>query len=492
MFPTTLWGSLFVAAFVLLAAVESREVVCYYGTWAAYRTGNGKLTADNIDPALCTQLNYAFFDIGPDGNVVIMDNYLAESTGLNAIGKMNDLKTKNPALKTLAAVGGWNAGTANFKTVAANSQLRTTFARNAVAFLQKYRFDGMDIDWEYPEQVDKANFVSFLRELANAFAPYKYLLTVAVPGPESSTTTLAYDIPAISSIVSYINLMTYDMQGEFGVTRHHAALYPGSSTVDDTSYKRQLNAEASVKFWLSKGAQASKLTLGVPFYGHSFKLTYPNLDGVGAPVTGLGAPRRYTQQAGMIAYNEICVEGWSKSQYDSVQGAAYVSGNGEWVSYDSVQSINQKCNLISQYGLGGGMVWSIDMDDVTGVCGSKFILLTALNKCVNGAAPAATTTTAKPVTTTAKPAVTTTAKPAVTTTAKPAVTTTAKPVVTTTVKAATAAPGVCTRDGYFRDPSNCGKFYRCASGVKYNFDCPSGLYFNEAISSCDYPSNVKC
>uniref|UniRef100_A0A182N7X4 Uncharacterized protein n=1 Tax=Anopheles dirus TaxID=7168 RepID=A0A182N7X4_9DIPT len=450
----TLWSILLVATCSLLAVVESREVVCYYGSWAAGRTGYATFTPDDINPSLCTQLNYAFLDIESNGT-------LKNGFNTNTIAKFNDLKKKNPALKTLAAVGGWNAGK-SFKTVAANAQLRTTFAKNAVAFLQKYRFDGMDIDWEYPAQADMANFVLFLKELANAFAPYKYLLTVAVPGPETAT-SVAYDARAISSIVSFINLMTYDMQGDFGVARHHAALYPGSAAVDDTYFKRQLNAEACVKFWINKGAQASKLTLGVPFYGRSYKLANPKMDGVGVPVTGPAAARPYTAEAGTMAYHEMCTSVGYKRQYDSVQGAAIVSGNGEWVSYDSVQSITQKCNLISQYGLGGGMVWAIDLDDITGACGPKFVLLTALNNCVNVNTSGATTTTAKPG-------------------------------AATTVKAVTSAPGtfVCTRDGYFRDPSNCGKYYRCLSGYKYEFNCPSGLYFSEANTACDYPANVKC
>ncbi|XP_052893906.1 acidic mammalian chitinase-like [Anopheles moucheti] len=379
----SLWSLVLVTMSSLMAAVQSKEVVCYYGTWATYWKGNGKFTVDDINPLLCTQLNYAFFDINPNGTIRIMDEYLGLPSGLNAIVKFNNLKQKNPALKTIASIGGWNAGTANFKAVASDSQRRATFARNAVAFLQKYRFNGMDIDWEYPGAVDKANFVLFLQELAKAFAPYNYLLTVAVGAPEWRANE-SYDIPAISRIVNNINLMTYDMDGNYGVTRHHAAIFQGPGSIDDTDFKRQLNVDAVIRYWLSKGASAKKLTLGVPFYGHTFKLTNPGVDGVGAPTKGVGTPGPYTQQGGVLGYNEICVSSFPRKQFDSVQGAAFASGNGEWVSYDSVESIKQKCNLIAKYGLGGGMVWSIEQDDFKGICGGpKFTLLSTLNGCVN-------------------------------------------------------------------------------------------------------------
>ncbi|XP_050074571.1 chitinase-3-like protein 1 [Anopheles maculipalpis] len=482
----SLWSVALVAVCSLMVAVESKEVVCYYGTWATYRQGNGKFATENIDPFLCTQLNYAFFDINPDGSIRIPDEYLALPSGLNAIGKFYELKQRNPALKTVAAIGGWNAGTANFRTVAANPQLRATFARNAVSFLQQYRFDGMDIDWEYPTAADKSNFVLFLRELASSFAPYNYLLTVAVAAPEA-TANEAYDIPAISSIVSYINLMTYDMHGNYGVTRHQAPVNQGPASIDDSDYKRQLNVEAVVKYWLSRGAAASKLTLGIPLYGRTFKLSNPSVDGVGAPTSGVGTPGPYTQEAGSLGYNEICESSWPRKLFDSVQIAAYASGNGQWVSYDSVDVVNQKCNVIAKYGLGGGMVWSIEQDDFRGVCGPKFTLLSTLNRCVNNNGPPSASTS-----TTQTLLVSSSTKRVASTTTTTKHTTTAAPITTTIAATPGSGSFVCPRDGYFRDPSNCNKYYRCYSGYKYEFNCPSGLYFNEEKLTCDWPYNVKC
>ena len=34
------------------------KVVCYYSSWAFYRTGYGKFDIDDIDPHVCTHLNY--------------------------------------------------------------------------------------------------------------------------------------------------------------------------------------------------------------------------------------------------------------------------------------------------------------------------------------------------------------------------------------------------------------------------------------------------
>jgi len=71
-----------------------------------------------------------------------------------------------------------------------NPSARKRFIENVVQFLQKYNFDGLDLDWEYPKcwQVacdkgpdsDKPNFAAFVRELSGAFKPKGLLLSSAV------------------------------------------------------------------------------------------------------------------------------------------------------------------------------------------------------------------------------------------------------------------------------------------------------------------------
>ncbi|KFM79162.1 putative chitinase 3, partial [Stegodyphus mimosarum] len=53
----------------------------------------------------------------------------------------------------------------------------------------------------------------------------------------------------------------------------------------------------------------------------------------------------------------------------------------------------------------------------------------------------------------------------------------------------------CTQEGFFRHPDDCNKFYRCVdfsgsgeSFVRYDFDCPEGLHFDEVNSVCNWPT----
>ena len=39
-------------------------MVCYYGSWAVYRQGDGKFDVENIDPNICTHIIFGFAGLG--------------------------------------------------------------------------------------------------------------------------------------------------------------------------------------------------------------------------------------------------------------------------------------------------------------------------------------------------------------------------------------------------------------------------------------------
>ena len=63
---------------------------------------------------------------------------------------MTDLKKRWPHLKILLAVGGWNFGTDKMTAMLASASNRQEFVTTSIAFLRKHKFDGLDLDFEYP------------------------------------------------------------------------------------------------------------------------------------------------------------------------------------------------------------------------------------------------------------------------------------------------------------------------------------------------------
>ncbi|XP_071953415.1 chondroitin proteoglycan 2-like [Antedon mediterranea] len=45
-------------------------------------------------------------------------------------------------------------------------------------------------------------------------------------------------------------------------------------------------------------------------------------------------------------------------------------------------------------------------------------------------------------------------------------------------------------DGNYRHPDDCKRFFTCVSHIRYVFRCPLGLFYNQNIGVCDWPFNV--
>ncbi|XP_026674562.1 probable chitinase 2 [Ceratina calcarata] len=218
--------------------MADKKIVCYYGSWAAYRPGLGAFEPSHINPALCTHMIYTFVGITTNGDVQVLDSWLDLPSGRDGFGKFTRLRQSSPGTKAMIAIGGWNEGSAKYSQVAANPQLRARFAQNVVNFLRTYNFDGFDVDWEYPNQrggnpSDKWNFILLLKELKQAFSQHGYILSVAV-GAAKSSASKSYYIRDVSENVDFINLMTYDLNGSWNsVTGINAPLYASSNEHGD-------------------------------------------------------------------------------------------------------------------------------------------------------------------------------------------------------------------------------------------------------------------
>lgn len=50
----------------------------------------------------------------------------------------------------------------------------------------------------------------------------------------------------------------------------------------------------------------------------------------------------------------------------------YAFKDNQWVSYDDKNTLRRKSELIRSLGLGGGMVWALDLDDFKNRCGEGY------------------------------------------------------------------------------------------------------------------------
>jgi len=245
---------------------------------------------------------------------------------------------------------------------------RQIFIDSVVSLMRQYGFDGFDLDWEYPDErggasSDRHAFTQLVKEMRIRFNQRGWLLSAAVAGHRHYHTT-SYDVPQLNKYLDFINVMAYDFHNSSdGVTGHNAPLYASRSETND--WNSQLNVDAVMRGWIQAGANPGKLIMGVGIYGQSFTLASPSDNGVGARTCGAGDPGPHIQQPGILSFLEISERidrGWTV-RWDSVQQATYAFSGNQWVGYDSVESMKVKVRHAKAMGLGGVMIWSIEMDD---------------------------------------------------------------------------------------------------------------------------------
>ncbi|KKY38337.1 putative glycoside hydrolase family 18 protein [Diaporthe ampelina] len=322
-----------------------------------------------------TRVYYAFASFGSDGKVTSSDpyadlqkHYPADSwsdAGNNAYGCVKQLyllKKQNRQLKVVLSIGGWN-DSPRFPAMAASATARETFARSAVKLVTDWGFDGVDLDWEYPENPAQASdFVKLLAELRRqlsawtaANAPgYRFLLTVASSaGPEHYS---VLDLREADRYLDSWNLMAYDYAGSWDTTSgHQANLFTSPGSPGATKY----STDQAIKDYVAKGVPASKILLGLPTYGRAFDST----GGPGQSFHGVGPGSAALQTPGLWLYKDLPRPG-AAELYDETAGASYSYDplSRELISYDNVRSAKKKGSYLKEKGLAGSFFWEASGD----------------------------------------------------------------------------------------------------------------------------------
>lgn len=157
----------------------------------------------------------------------------------------------------------------------------------------------------------------------------------------------------------------------------------------------------------------------------------------------------------------------------------------QWVSFDDIAMIRLKSEYIKAMGLGGGMIWALDLDDFKNICDCEnYPLLRTINRVLrNYAKPAPKCilggSEEKPM---QKP----TKKPTFSTTTMTSV----YPDEFEPVVPGSDKKMPCQGRLYIADENNCNQYYLCNQGTLELQACPIGLYWNK--DHCDWPENTEC
>lgn len=262
---------------------------------------------------------------------------LDNPSGLSTlIGK---IRVDNPTKPILISIGGTNSDPYNFGTVVADSGLRATFISNVLSMISTYELDGVDINYEYPNNTTKgAQFVSLLSELKTAL-PSGKLLTFASANYDRFATT-DVDVVTALSYCDFTILMGYD----YNDTGHHSQLYLSEIFATPDNVIMKATGDNLVQLWIGLVNKA-KIVFGVPFYG----------------LQGWGTTYSY---ATLVADYED-KNGWTK-YFDNVAKNPWLEKSGsDNIFYEDEESITEKSNYSMTNDIGGMAMWRYENDNGT-------------------------------------------------------------------------------------------------------------------------------
>lgn len=106
------------------------------------------------------------------------------------------LKRANRHLKVLLSIGGWtHSENGRFARPISTPGGRARFAETAVRLVEDYALDGLDIDFEYPQDDREArDYVELLKSLRHALDGLQYKLGIQSPcGFELTVAAVSHD-----------------------------------------------------------------------------------------------------------------------------------------------------------------------------------------------------------------------------------------------------------------------------------------------------------
>ncbi|MEV0488714.1 glycoside hydrolase family 18 chitinase [Streptomyces atratus] len=353
----------------------------YFTDWGVYgRNYHVKNLDTSGSAAKITHINYAFGNV-TGGRCAIGDAYADYDMAYTAdksvdgvadtwdqplrgsFNQLRKLKAKYPNIKVLWSFGGWT-WSGGFGEAAKNP---TAFAQSCYDLVEDPRwadvFDGIDIDWEYPNACGLTCDTSGPAALKNITTALRSkfgsnnLVTAAITADGSDGGKIdAADYAGAAQSLNWYNVMTYDFFGAWadkGPTAPHSPL---------TSYsgipQAGFNASDAITKLKAKGVPASKLLLGIGFYGRGW--TGVTQDAPGGTATGAATG---TYEAGIEDYKVLKT---SCPATGTIAGTAYAHCGTNWWSYDTPATIASKMTWAKGQGLGGAFFWEFSGDTSNG------------------------------------------------------------------------------------------------------------------------------
>lgn len=321
----------------------------------AYYSGNAS-QIDNYPVHKLTHIIYCFAQLR--GTKL----YVSTAAG-TILNKLVSLKKRHTGLKILIGFAGWG-GCKNCSLVFATTTGRNEFAVSVKELLDRYKLDGIDLDWEYPGIIDgpaghawspedKPNFTALVTAIRKAVGKEKEITFAA--GAFSNYLENSIEWKKVMDICDRVHLMTYDLVNRRSFfTGHHTSLYR-------TSFQRE-SVDYAVSFLDSLNIPRHKVVLGIAFYAR----VYNNVRDLNHGLFQRGKFQRFVVYKG---YDNTFSEANGYTQYWDDEAKAPYAYNAKqqiFATFDNKRSAQLKTKYAIDKGLAGVLFWELRQDKTSG------------------------------------------------------------------------------------------------------------------------------
>lgn len=216
-----------------------------------------------------------------------------------------------------------------------DTENRKELCEKLLKLCEKYKLDGINVDFENMSEETERYFIQFMRELAITLRSKGYILSVDVPVPSEWTDYYQRDV--LYQLCDFVIVMAYDEH------------YDGSEVAGSVSSKRFVID--AIYNMMQEGVAADKLILGVPFYTRVWMGVEDLRSEAVSSSRGWGCVYDYGLEV----------------KYDEQTGQNYAEGMvGEtlyriWL--EDGTSMKWRLQLVNDNDLAGVAVWSLGYDN---------------------------------------------------------------------------------------------------------------------------------
>jgi len=306
-------------------------------------------STSNINFKLYTHLAHAFITADESGIV---------RTNRNVPNQELAARAHQAGVKVLLSLGGWGWDK-QFAAMVSKPAAEDRYVTSVLGMVDAFDYDGIDLDWEYPDTAEEITGFERLtkrfRKQLDALGGKKNRPMFQTMAAAASTNTLRWlSTEVLLQTMDWINVMTYDMAGEWtDYAGHHSPLFASSKQPGSPR-----STELSMKYLIERGMPANRLALGIPLYGKGFPVSEPY-----ASTKNKAQGRR----APGGAYNRLAQlqkeQGWTRQlDNETISPWLVAPDRSAVIGYDDPESVALKTEWAMKTGLRGVFFWEITGD----------------------------------------------------------------------------------------------------------------------------------